>query len=103
MDTASIIDRLKAMEDVQNEHIFEREDVTRAITICLINRGHLLLTGPPGIAKTTQVRLATHHLRDGRFFHAQLTPFSTVEDLFGPVDILAYKEGERRRVGIGML
>lgn len=102
-DQGEILERLRQIEAVQNKHIFEREDVTRAITICLIVRGHLLLTGPPGVAKTTQIRLAAAHVRESRFFHTQLSPFSTVEDLFGPVDLQAYKEGERRRRSSGML
>lgn len=103
VDRSQVIGRLKEIENVQNQHIYEREDVARAITICLIVRGHLLLTGPPGVAKTTQIRLAARHIRGGRFFHTQLSPFSTVEEIFGPVDLHAYKEGERRRVSAGML
>ena len=61
------------------------------------------MTGPPGVAKTTQIRLAAAHVEGSRFFHTQLSPFSTVEDLFGPIDLQAYKEGERRRRSAGML
>lgn len=102
-DTDDILRRVRNMEAVQNRVILERDDVAKAISICLINRSHLLLVGLPGIAKTTQVRLAAAHVRGSRFFYTQLTPFSTVEDLFGPVDIAAYKDGLRRRVGAGML
>lgn len=103
VDRDDVLERLQRLEDVQNKHIYEREEVTRAITICLIVRGHLLLTGPPGVAKTTQIRLAAAHVEASRFFHTQLSPFSTVEDLFGPIDLQAYKEGERRRRSAGML
>lgn len=103
VDRDDVLERLQRLEDVQNKHIYEREEVTRAITICLIVRGHLLLTGPPGVAKTTQIRLAAAHVEGSRFFHTQLSPFSTVEDLFGPIDLQAYKEGERRRRSAGML
>lgn len=98
-----ILERLGRIEEVQNKYIFEREDVSRAIIISLVIKAHLLLTGPPGIAKTTQIRLAAHHVIDSRFFHTQLSPFSTVEDVFGPVDLQAYKTGDRRRVSQGML
>ena len=103
VDRDDVLERLQRLEDVQNKHIFEREEVARAITICLIVRGHLLLTGTPGVAKTTQIRLAAAHIEGSRFFHTQLSPFSTVEDLFGPIDLQAYKEGERRRRSAGML
>jgi len=103
VDIDGAVQRLLAVEEVQNRHIFEREEVSRAITICLIVRAHLLVAGPPGIAKTTQIRLAACHVRESRFFHTQLSPFSTVEDLFGPVDLAAYKAGERKRVSAGML
>ncbi len=102
-DTDDILRRMRNMEAVQNRFILERDDVAKAISVCLVNRSHLLLVGLPGIAKTTQVRLVASHVRGCRFFYTQLTPFSTVEDLFGPVDIAAYKEGIRRRVGTGML
>lgn len=98
-----IVRRLHNMEAVQNGFVLEREDVTRAITISLINRHHLLLAGPPGSAKTTQVRLAAAHIQNGVYFFTQLTPFSTVEDVFGPIDIAAYKDGRRQRIGDGML
>lgn len=102
-EISDIVHRLHNIEDVQNRFILEREAVTRAITISLINRSHLLLAGPPGSGKTSQVRLAAAHIQESTFFFTQLTPFSTVEDVFGPIDLVAYKEGERRRVSDGML
>lgn len=102
-DVDDMLRRIRNLEAVQNRFVLERGDVTKAISICLVSRSHLLLVGLPGIAKTTQVRLAAAHIRGSKFFYTQLTPFSTVEDLFGPVDIVAYKEGVRRRVGTGML
>lgn len=98
-----VVRRLHNLEAVQNRFILERDAVTRAITISLINRSHLLLAGPPGTAKTSQVRLAAAHIQDGTYFFTQLTPFSTVEDVFGPIDIAAYKDGLRQRIGDGML
>jgi MoxR-like ATPase len=98
-----ILVRLKNLEDVQNRFILEREQVTRGITIAMVNRENILLSGPPGIAKTTQVRLVAQHIAGGRHFYTQLTPFSTVDDIFGPVDIVAYKSGQHQRVSSGML
>lgn len=103
MNRDDIISRLHALEDVQNRFILEREQVTRGISIAMINRENILLCGPPGIAKTTQVRLVALHIAGGRHFFTQLTPFSTVDDIYGPVDINAYKTGVHRRVSAGML
>src|SRR5690606_36448387 len=55
IDVDDVLQRLRNMEALQNRIILEREAVTRAISICLISRSHLLLSGPPGVAKTTQV------------------------------------------------
>src|SRR5207237_6224842 len=53
---------------------------------------HMLLVGPPGTAKSALVRLFSR-LIDARYFEYLLTRFTEPNELFGPVDIRAFREG----------
>jgi MoxR-like ATPase len=52
----------------------------------------MLLVGPPGTAKSALVRHLSR-LVDARYFEYLLTRFSEPNELFGPVDIKAFREG----------
>ena len=103
-DQGEILERLRQIEAVQNKHIFEREDVTRAITICLIVRGHLLLTGPPGVAKTTQIRLAAAHVRgESVLSHSALALFDGRGSLWPRRSASVQEKGSAGAGAAGML
>src|SRR5205823_4014261 len=57
---------------------------------------HMLLVGPPGTAKSALVRLFAR-LIDARYFEYLLTRFTEPNELFGPVDIRAFREGTYTR------
>ena len=59
----------------------------------------LLLVGPPGTAKSDLVIKFKDALRipDGEYFEYLLTRFTEPNELFGPVDIPAFRQGTYRR------
>ena len=63
---------------------------------------HALLIGPPGTAKSAMVR-ALSGLVSARYFEYLLTRFTEPNELFGPVDIQAFRDGRYERRTAGMI
>jgi MoxR-like ATPase len=79
-----------------------KEEVIRMMMVAAIAGEHMVLVGPPGTAKSALVRTFAQRL-NATYFEYLLTRFSEPNELFGPVDIKAYREGAYRRVTRGML
>lgn len=79
-----------------------KEEVIRMMMVAAVAGEHMVLVGPPGTAKSALVRSFAGHL-NATYFEYLLTRFSEPNELFGPVDIKAYREGTYRRVTQGML
>ncbi len=62
--------------------IVGQEDVIEAVTACLLARGHALLVGVPGLAKTLLIRTLSDAL-DLRFSRIQFTPDLMPSDITG--------------------
>jgi MoxR-like ATPase len=79
--------------------LVDREDVAALGVRTLLARENLLLLGPPGTAKSVLARRLAA-LLDGHTFEALLSRFSQPDELFGPLDVGALREGVyRRRTG----
>ena len=87
---ASTIDRLHAAHDAILEQlsrvIVGQEDVIEQLLISLFSRGHCLLEGVPGLAKTLLVSTLARSL-DLSFSRIQFTPDLTPADIVG-TDVL---------------
>jgi MoxR-like ATPase len=79
-----------------------KEEVIRLLFISAIAGEHLVMVGPPGTAKSALVR-AFADVIDATYFDYLLTRFTEPNEIFGPVDIKAFREGTYRRRVEGML
>ncbi|MEM4481945.1 MAG: AAA family ATPase [Desulfurococcaceae archaeon] len=79
-----------------------REDEGLAITLALMTSEHIVLIGEPGTAKSALARRAADLLK-ARFFKYLLTRFTEPDELFGPLDISALKNGRYVRITKGKL
>ena len=70
----------------------DKAELVRLLLVTLLAGEHMLLVGPPGTAKSALVR-SLARLVDARYFEYLLTRFSEPNELFGPVDIKAFREG----------
>ena len=82
-------EQLKAYLDSQ---VIGQPEFTKAILIALLADGHLLVEGPPGLAKTRAINALANGL-EGNFHRIQFTPDLLPADLTG-TDIYRPETGE---------
>ncbi|MCA9605466.1 MAG: AAA family ATPase, partial [Myxococcales bacterium] len=63
---------------------------------------HMVLIGPPGTAKSALIRMYAK-LIQATYFEYLLTRFTEPNEIFGPIDIQAFRSGEYQRRMEGML
>jgi len=91
----------QAFLDAQRAAFLEREQVLEQLALALLAREHVLLTGPPGTAKSALAHAVLGGIveEDGRpsLFTRQLTEGAVQTDLLGPVDFKVLTETGRTR------
>src|SRR5881394_2408053 len=75
-----------------DERYLDKSELIRMLLVTLVAGEHMLIVGPPGTAKSALVRHLAR-LVDARYFEYLLTRFSEPNEIFGPVDIKAFREG----------
>ena len=93
---ARLAARMQEAARVMEQHFLDKQEVVRLMLISVVAGEHMLLIGPPGTAKSAMVRLFAR-LIDARYFEYLLTRFTEPNELFGPVDIKAFREGTYTR------
>jgi MoxR-like ATPase len=74
-------DVAKSFQEKMSQLVFGQEQLIEDLTICLLCRGHGLLTGLPGLAKTRLVEMASYLLNQTPKriqFTPDLTPFDII-------------------------
>ena len=71
-----------------------KNEIADLLGICLVANENAFLLGPPGTAKSAIVRTLSSCITEGKNFEYLLTRFTEPNEIFGPFDIRALKEGE---------
>jgi MoxR-like ATPase len=79
-----------------------KDEVIRLLLVAAIAGEHAVLIGPPGTAKSALIRTFAR-LIHARYFEYLLTRFTEPNEIFGPVDLAAFREGRYERRTEGML
>lgn len=79
-----------------------KEEVIRLLLIAVVAGEHAVLIGPPGTAKSALIRTFSK-LIQAKYFEYLLTRFTEPNEIFGPVDIAAFREGKYIRRTESML
>jgi MoxR-like ATPase len=74
----------------------DKQEIIRLMTVSAIAGEHMVIVGPPGTAKSAMIDMFAK-LVDARYFEYLLTRFTEPNELFGPVDIAAFREGRYTR------
>src|SRR5258708_1406782 len=94
--------RLGRLARALEDRFLGKEEAIRLLVVAAIAAPHALLIGPPGTAKSALIRTFAR-LMDARYFEYLLTHFTEPNEIFGPVDIAAFREGRYERRTEGML
>src|SRR6185295_4550242 len=94
--------RLAQLARALEARFLGKDEVIRLLLIATIAGEHAVLVGPPGTAKSALIRMYAR-LIQAKYFEYLLTRFTEPNEIFGPVDIAAFREGRYQRRIEGML
>jgi len=95
-------ERLRQVAATLEGQFLGKDEIIRLLLIAVVAGEHCVLLGPPGTAKSALIR-SLAELMQARYFEYLLTRFTEPNEIFGPVDIAAFREGQYRRNTTGML
>ncbi|MEJ7731016.1 MAG: AAA family ATPase [Polyangiaceae bacterium] len=95
-------ERLRLLAGTLERQFLGKDEIIRLLMIAVVAGEHCVLLGPPGTAKSALIR-SLAELMQARYFEYLLTRFTEPNEIFGPVDIAAFREGTYRRNTAGML
>lgn len=96
--TAQMLARLNLQINAQ---FIDRAEMTEAVLTALTAGEHCFIYGPPGTAKTALIEAIAAGI-GGTFGERQITAETTTDEVFGPIDAIAFSQGQytRRWAGI---
>jgi MoxR-like ATPase len=100
--TAPLHDRLRQLAGTLERQFLGKDEIIRLMLIAVVAGEHCVLLGPPGTAKSALIR-SLSELMNSKYFEYLLTRFTEPNEIFGPVDIAAFREGTYKRNTAGML
>jgi len=99
---APLHDRLRQLASTLERQFLGKDEIIRLLIIAVVAGEHCVLLGPPGTAKSALIR-SLSELMKAQYFEYLLTRFTEPNEIFGPVDIAAFREGTYKRNTAGML
>jgi MoxR-like ATPase len=94
--------RLAGLARSLEDRFLGKDEIIRLLLVATLAGEHAVLVGPPGTAKSALIRTFAR-LMQARYFEYLLTRFTEPNEIFGPVDIAAFREGRYERRTEGML
>ncbi|MGC8954395.1 MAG: AAA family ATPase [Desulfurococcus sp.] len=95
-DVSRVRERILKLERTLNDIVIGHEDAVRALILASVAGEHAVLIGPPGVAKSYLVKTFAK-LVNARYYQYLLTKFTSYDELFGSIDVVALTRGEYRR------
>ena len=86
-----------------SKFVVGRRVLVDVVELALLARSNVLLFGPPGTAKTLAVDIMTSCIDHATVFSTMLTKFSKPAEVFGPIDLEAFKKGSLKTRTAGYL
>jgi MoxR-like ATPase len=97
-----ILQRLQLVSQKLEASFLGKSETVRLMLVASVAGELMLLIGPPGTAKSAVIRMFAK-LVDAKYFEYLLTRFTEPNEIFGPIDITAFRQGQYQRRMDGML
>src|SRR5580698_6690238 len=96
VDVARVSAAFQELARQMGAQFLDKQEIIRLMTVSAIAGEHMVIVGPPGTAKSAMIDMFAK-LIDARYYEYLLTRFTEPNELFGPVDISAFREGRYTR------
>ena len=103
LDLDDVRERLHAIEDQLTTTFVQRNEFVRVILLAVLAEQNYMAIGDPGTAKTSVIDCFTKHIGNAKRFKVLMGKFTQPDDVFGSLDIDAFKKGRREVVTENML
>ena len=90
------------LQDIKRSFV-GKDDIIDLLAVALVANENAFLFGPPGTAKSAIVRALCRSIEGGKNFEYLLTRFTEPNEIFGPFDIRALRDGTLKTNTEGML
>jgi len=88
--------RIENVRQTLYRTIIGREETVDAVILALIAKEHVAIIGPPGTAKSYLAQ-SLSRLIQAQFYAYLMTKFTTYDELFGPIDVVAFVQNSELR------
>jgi len=103
MSATDSVAKLRDIRTQMKAEVVERGVEIDLLIAAIVARVHMILLGPPGVAKSLMVDQFLSHIEGATLFSHLLNKNTPPEALFGPVSMIGLKEDSFRRVTTGAL
>ena len=100
---AQLPSKLRGLVDALSSTFPGREEQAEAVVVGLVSGLPVFLMAPPGTAKTAMVEYLSKLVDGASYFYYLLSQYTEPDELLGPVDVRALREGVYRRNTKGRL
>lgn len=101
-DYSKLVELMKRFREELAKPFIGREEEALVLTLAIMTAEHAILVGEPGTAKSAMARRAADLVK-AKFFKYLLTRYTDPDELFGPLDIAALREGRYVRISVNRL
>lgn len=89
---STLHDKIIAMRDDLRHCLLERENAIDIAILALLCSENAIYFGPPGTGKSMLVRALCARIDGAQYFEKAMSPVTTPEDIYGPIDIQQLSE-----------
>lgn len=102
-DNMSLPAKFQDIRNEMNVKILERDEQIRGLILAMLTKESIVILGAPGTGKTFAIAELTSRITDANMFEVLMSPFTSIEEVMGPVSIQKLQQDKYERCTAGYL